>query len=226
MLPRECSDSADFEHAIRGNRIWLTRPRSDGYVAALRAPGRALWPLASSPLRRPTQGLRTHEAHLSTEPDPAPSCPRLPLADEDPRWPPRAQTSPRQGTEAAHSVDSVETRVIPATGPFPREARIRRSSEFKAIATAGGRHSSRSFVMLVGQSPAASGTRLGVTVSRKVGNAVVRNRVKRRIREWFRRDGRALVSGRDVVVIARSSAADLTGAAAFAELSRIARGVR
>jgi len=65
-----------------------------------------------------------------------------------------------------------------------------------------------------------------VTVSRKVGNAVVRNRVKRRIREWFRRDGQALVVGRDVVVIARASAAGFSGAASFAELSRIARGVR
>jgi ribonuclease P protein component len=116
--------------------------------------------------------------------------------------------------------------VIPPTGPFPREARIRRSSEFKVIATAGRRLSSGSFVMLVGQSPAASQARLGVTVSRKVGNAVVRNRVKRRIREWFRRDGQALVAGRDVVVIARSAAANLSGAGAFAELSQTAKGVR
>jgi ribonuclease P protein component len=116
--------------------------------------------------------------------------------------------------------------VIPPTGPFPREARIRRSGEFKAIATAGRRFSSGSFVMLVGESPGTSRARLGVTVSRKVGNAVVRNSVKRRIREWFRRDGQEVVAGRDVVVIARSSAADLAGAAAFAELSRIARGIR
>jgi ribonuclease P protein component len=116
--------------------------------------------------------------------------------------------------------------VIPPTGPFPREARIRRSSEFQAIGKSGRRHSSGAFVLLVGSTPAPGRARLGVTVSRKVGNAVVRNRVKRRIREWFRRGGHALVPGSDLVVIARSAAADLSGAAAFAELSRVAKGER
>jgi ribonuclease P protein component len=116
--------------------------------------------------------------------------------------------------------------VIPPTGPFPREARIRRSSEFKAISAAGRRHSSGAFVMLVATSAVSAQARLGVTVSRKVGNAVVRNRVKRRIREWFRRDGQVLVAGRDIVVIARSAAAGLSGAVASAELCRIAKGIR
>jgi ribonuclease P protein component len=68
--------------------------------------------------------------------------------------------------------------------------------------------------------------RLGVTASRKVGNAVVRNRVKRRIREWFRLGGQELVAGIDLVVIARASAARLAGADTFVELTRIARNVR
>jgi len=80
--------------------------------------------------------------------------------------------------------------------------------------------------MLIGTTPALRRPRLGVTVSRRVGIAVVRNQVKRRIREWFRRDGQVLVRGRDVVVIARAAAADLTGAAAFAELTRIAKDAR
>ena len=80
--------------------------------------------------------------------------------------------------------------------------------------------------MLVGKNPVTSRARLGVTVSRKVGNAVVRNRVKRQIREWFRRDGHALVAGCDIVVIARSSAAELSSADAHTQLSRIARGIR
>jgi ribonuclease P protein component len=54
----------------------------------------------------------------------------------------------------------------------------------------------------------------------------VRNRVKRRIREWFRRTGQDRLAGLDLVVIARASAAGLGGAATFDELDRIARGIR
>jgi len=117
--------------------------------------------------------------------------------------------------------------VISPTGPFPREARIRRSSEFREIAEVGRRHSSGAFVLIV--RPTASRgrrARLGITASRKVGNAVVRNRVKRRIREWFRRDGQALIAGHDAVVIARAAAAGLGAAETFTELSRVAKGVR
>ncbi len=57
---------------------------------------------------------------------------------------------------------------------------------------------------------AGTGPRLGVTVSRRVGNAVVRNRLKRRIREWFRRKRRALPEGLDLVVIGRRGAVGLS----------------
>lgn len=51
-------------------------------------------------------------------------------------------------------------------------------------------------------------TRMGLTVSRKVGGAVVRNRIKRRLREAFRRNKLALPLGFDVVVIARVGAGE------------------
>jgi ribonuclease P protein component len=53
--------------------------------------------------------------------------------------------------------------------------------------------------------------RLGITVSKRVGNAVVRNRVKRCIREWFRRARVGLPECSDIVVIARNSARELSG---------------
>ena len=190
-----------------------------------RVPG-SLMALGLQRASPPDSGFRTHEAHLSTEPDSAPSRAWLPRADEDPRWPTRAQAAPGQGAEATHSVDSVETRVIPATGPFPRDARIRRSREFREITKVGRRYSSGAFVLLVRAAGESGRARLGITASRKVGNAVVRNCVKRRIREWFRCGGGAQLRGLDVVVIARASAATLGGSATFDELSRVAQGVR
>jgi putative membrane protein insertion efficiency factor len=53
--------------------------------------------------------------------------------------------------------------------------------------------------------------RLGVTVSKRVGNAVIRNRIKRGIREWFRAARGSLPEWSDLVVIARRSARDLSG---------------
>ncbi len=88
----------------------------------------------------------------------------------------------------------------------------------------GVRRSSRHFVMLVAPAGAlapAGTPRLGVTVSRKVGNAVTRNRVKRGIREWFRSRSSALEG--DVVVIARRGAGQLTSDEARRELSGLAR---
>lgn len=73
---------------------------------------------------------------------------------------------------------------------------------------------SRSFILLVADQPAflagaaTPATRLGITVSRRVGSSVVRNRVKRRIREWFRTHKDQFPAGKDIVVIARPAAAE------------------
>ncbi|HEU4430946.1 MAG TPA: ribonuclease P protein component [Myxococcota bacterium] len=68
-------------------------------------------------------------------------------------------------------------------------------------------------------------SRLGLVVSRKVGGAVTRNRVKRRVREWFRRHRADLPVGADLVVIARRQAAELATQALWRELAAlVARG--
>jgi len=87
---------------------------------------------------------------------------------------------------------------------------------------------SRAFVVVVArrsEEPAVGEQeerrKLGVTVGRRVGNAVARNRLKRRIREWFRTARAALPAGSDTVVIARRDARDLSGSEVAAALDEL-----
>ena len=48
--------------------------------------------------------------------------------------------------------------------------------------------------------------RLGITVSKKLGNAVTRNKVRRRLREIYRLHEEEFLSGRDIVIVARTRA--------------------
>ena len=83
----------------------------------------------------------------------------------------------------------------------------------------GLRRHTQHFVLVVLESDRAdSPVRLGVTVSSRVGGAVQRNRVKRRVRELFRRRRGSLEPGQDLVVIAKEGAPGLTNADVSAEL--------
>jgi ribonuclease P protein component len=68
----------------------------------------------------------------------------------------------------------------------------------------------------------AGAGRIGVTVSRKVGGAVLRNRVKRWIRECYRRNRSKLPSDLDVVVVARPGAAETDHGTLCRELAGLA----
>jgi ribonuclease P protein component len=71
---------------------------------------------------------------------------------------------------------------------------------------------------VLGKGPdAAAASRLGVTVTRKVGSAVERNRVKRVVREAFRLDPGLLPAGVDLIVIAKDGAPTLGLAAVQGE---------
>lgn len=99
-----------------------------------------------------------------------------------------------------------------------RQRRLTRKSEFDAVFREGRKVVRPSIVVYVRRRPPGDGaeaeSRLGLAVSRQVGKAVVRNRVKRRLREIFRHARPAFPVVMDVVVVARPTAAQ----APFAQL--------
>ena len=94
-----------------------------------------------------------------------------------------------------------------------RRRRLSRSAEFERVYRDGRTHSSRYLVLHAfprsGDDPAADGPRLGVSVGRKIGGAVDRNRVKRLLREAFWHSSGDLPTTHDFVLVARPDAADL-----------------
>ncbi len=85
---------------------------------------------------------------------------------------------------------------------FTRPMRLRRSSEFQSVFQA--RQSVADGTLIVyARKNSLDTSRLGLSVSRKIGNAVVRNRWKRLIRESFRQSRSQLPVGFDYVVIPR-----------------------
>lgn len=94
-------------------------------------------------------------------------------------------------------------------GRFLAARRIRKRPEFQEIQAQGRRVTTPHFVLLVyarAVAQSAIPARLGVTVSRKVGTAVVRNRAKRLVREAFRATRDLWAPGVDLVVIVRKAA--------------------
>ena len=90
---------------------------------------------------------------------------------------------------------------------FPKDRRVRKRSEFLRIQETGSRVTLPSAIVLLSARSDDGPARLGVTVTRKFGNAVARNRAKRLFRELFRKGSDALPRGVDFVVIPKTSAA-------------------
>jgi ribonuclease P protein component len=103
---------------------------------------------------------------------------------------------------------------------FPKSARLRKRPEFLKLSRTGRKIHSTHFVVLSGTNDCGE-TRLGITVSSKVGNAVTRNRIKRSVREFFRRRRHELGAGLDFLVIARNSASEISSQKIGEEISQI-----
>ena len=97
--------------------------------------------------------------------------------------------------------------IVDNADTFPKTARLRKRAEFLLLASAQHKTAVRGF-LVVWRENGLQTTRLGITASKKIGCAVVRNRVKRYLREFFRhnRFGMAAV---DINVIARRESAQM-----------------
>ena len=139
-----------------------------------------------------------------------------------------------------------------ADGPrqdFPRASRLLRRADFEAVYGAGHRRSSPQFTLFfrlqrefeasrlsreIRTSGANAGTRgagpgprsrFGISVKKAVGGAVVRNRIRRRIREILRRNQTEIPTGWDIVIHPRRSVAEAPFAPLEAELVRLLRSL-
>ena len=122
----------------------------------------------------------TREADLPAQRAPAEAPARLPRPDVHPCRPRDPQAPPREGPQAPLGLTPLGTRV-------QRRHRLSRSRDFDAVYRHGRSVSTRFLVLYwFAREEAARRPRLGLAVPKAVGPAVVRNRMKRQLREAFR----------------------------------------
>jgi len=85
---------------------------------------------------------------------------------------------------------------------FGKKERVRKRKNYLSIYQGGVRVHSNNFTVILNPNPSGE-KRLGVAVSKKVGNAVKRNRIKRLLREFFRLNKDRLPDSKDMVIIAK-----------------------
>lgn len=104
---------------------------------------------------------------------------------------------------------------------FSKAERLQKRGSFVQLSRTGKKAHSRYFLVLFSGN-GLSRTRIGITASRKVGNAVQRNRIKRLVREYFRTRGRqAVPECLDLNVIAKREAAGKASDGIFTSLEEL-----
>jgi ribonuclease P protein component len=88
---------------------------------------------------------------------------------------------------------------------FPKGERLLNRKDFVNLNRSGMRYRTEHFTALYKENGLKQ-TRLGITVSKRVGNAVKRNRIKRLVREFFRQNKESFLNGYDVNFIADKNA--------------------
>ena len=105
---------------------------------------------------------------------------------------------------------------------FRSADRLQKRYEFKRAQLSGRRIHTPHFLIVVLPN-AVQNTRLGITVTKKVGTAVQRNRIKRVVREVFRRNRELFPASHDLVFIAKRGATEIDYSSLLNELERASR---
>ena len=111
---------------------------------------------------------------------------------------------------------------MPGRQKYPRAERLTRKTDFERTYAEGRKRVGRDFICHVVRRE-GQGRKFGYAVSRKVGGAVRRNRVKRYLREAYRRHRNEFGADVHMVVVARPSAAQLTYQQCEAAIQRLLR---
>jgi ribonuclease P protein component len=98
---------------------------------------------------------------------------------------------------------------VPGKYTFPRQERLTRREDFRTVFDCGERRGGSAFICYVARR-VGLGRKFGFAVSRKIGGAVVRNRIKRYLREIYRMHRTQLPEDVQVVVVARAESASLS----------------
>jgi len=137
------------------------------------------------------KGAIVNEKNVSAQQDQAEKDSRLPGSVPD------KERSRRAGSQTGKGAEKI------VGLRFARSQRITRRPEFLVCYSQGRRLFTKYFIVFVLPREDGAPARLGVAVGRKIGRAIKRNRIKRLIREFFRRGQRDFPPGLDVVVVAK-----------------------
>ena len=111
--------------------------------------------------------------------------------------------------------------MVETTATFPKTARLRKRTEFLQLASAKHKTTVRGFLVVWGENDLQT-ARMGITASKKIGCAVVRNRIKRYLREFFRHNRLGMIAV-DINVIPRRESAQMMYPDIVRELNRAFR---
>lgn len=157
------------------------------------------------------------EENVSTEPETAGQDARISISNGNPFGPSRFEAPPRQGPEAPDSIASKAMQSPRIKESFPKKIRLVERRDFLRVYKQGRRERAAHFTVFFDRNQ-LSFSRFGITVSKKLGSAVTRNRLRRIFREAIRKNRGLAIPGFDFVFNPYTAAATIKTPALSREL--------